>query len=55
MIAGVLGKTMEELAQIDTTKFFENPDMFAMIYRMPNLVEDFRAFLPKLLAEGFLD
>lgn len=55
MIAGVLGKSIDELKEMDTAKFFETPDMMAMTYRTPAFVDDIRKLLPILLNEGYLD
>lgn len=55
MVCGVLGKSMDELKETDTTKFFESPEMFALIYSSPQFLDALRDILPVLLNEGYLD
>lgn len=55
MIIAVLGKSLEELKNEDTSQIFENPDNMALIYRTPAFVHEVRRFLPVLLSEGYLD
>lgn len=55
MVTGMLGKSMDELKETDTTKFFESPDMIALIYQTPQFLDALRQFMPTLLLEGYLD
>lgn len=55
VIAGILGKSEEELKEMDTTKLVESPDMIADTYHLPAYIEDMRNLLPILLQEGYLD
>ncbi|XP_073820555.1 uncharacterized protein [Musca autumnalis] len=55
MVVGFIGKSAEELKNIDTTKQFENPDLMTMVYRTPGFIQEVRKFMPILLREGYLD
>ena len=55
MITGLLGKSMDELKDTDTAKFFESPDMIALIYQTPQFLDALHQFMPILLHEGYLD
>ncbi|XP_058978547.1 uncharacterized protein LOC131802377 [Musca domestica] len=55
MVVGFIGKSAEDLKNVDIGKQFENPDMMSMVYRMPGFVEEVRKFMPILLKEGYLD
>ncbi|XP_065354377.1 uncharacterized protein LOC135948851 [Calliphora vicina] len=55
MVVGILGRSMDELKETDTNKYFENPEMMAMVYFTPAFVDEVREFMPILLQEGYLD
>ncbi|KAM7360985.1 uncharacterized protein ACRADG_009021 isoform 2-T2 [Cochliomyia hominivorax] len=55
LVRGILVLTPDQLKDVDTTKFVESPEMAAAAYQNPELIEEMRILLPKLLTDGYLD
>lgn len=47
--------SVDELKDLDTAKYVENPEMGAVAYRQQEFIDHMRLFLPGLLRDGYLD
>lgn len=55
MVSGFLGKSKDELKDMDAAEFLESPDAIAQTYRTSSFIEDIRKIMPLLLKEGYFD
>ncbi|XP_023293691.2 uncharacterized protein LOC111676913 [Lucilia cuprina] len=54
-VRAILVQSPDQLKDVETAQFVENPEMAATVYQDPEFIDELRRLLPRLLIDGYLD
>lgn len=55
MVRAIVIPKLDDLKDVDISKYFEGPEMAAKAYEHPEFIDEMRRLLPSLLMDGYLD